>query len=654
MPSLDNSTSNSYYFLEGGGEMGELIRSYNWAASPVGPPSSWPQSLRTTLAIMLRSAFPMFIFWGKDHLCFYNDAYRPSLGNNGKHPAIGKSAIDVWPEIWHFIGPLIHQVISTGKAAWFEDHYLPIFRNGKLEDVYWTFSYSPIYGDQGTIEGVLVTCTETTEKVNNHLRLIESEKRFQRLIREATIGIIILIGPEMTVQDANSSYCALINKRAEELIGKPLFDVIPETAENFLVLLRKVRETGEPLYLCDCPYFVLAEGLKKEGFLNIVYQPYREDDGRISGVVAMCQDVTEQVIAKKKLQESEAQFQLMANSIVQMIWVTDPQGMHEWYNQRWYDFTGASIEETEGEGWSSMFHPDDRERAWEKWRYSLSTGHPYEVEYRLRKKTGEYVWVLGRAEPIFNSEGKITRWFGTCTDINEQKKLQKQKEEFISIASHELKTPLTSLKASLQIMQREFNKEEHLKPILTKMLKSSNVHADKLSRLVNDLLDVTKIDQGQLVLNKTSFILRDLAKSCSETIQLGTSVNIELSGDLDVEVFGDYQKLEQVLINLLSNSIKYARTSEKILICAERINDFIKVSVEDFGPGIPKEKQEHLFGIYYRADPGGHQYSGLGLGLYICSTIVENHGGLIGVESELGKGSTFWFTIPMTVQAKLL
>jgi signal transduction histidine kinase len=198
-------------------------------------------------------------------------------------------------------------------------------------------------------------------------------------------------------------------------------------------------------------------------------------------------------------------------------------------------------------------------------------------------------------------------------------------------------------------MQREFNKEEHLKPVLARMIQASNIHAEKLSRLVNDLLDVTKIDQGQLVLKKTTFVLGDLLRSCRETIELGNTVAIELSGDVEIPVFGDYQKLEQVLINLLTNSIKYARSSDKIIIHGHKTKDFVKVSVQDFGPGIPKEKQEHLFGIYYRADPGGHQYSGLGLGLYICSRIVENHGGLIGVDSEPGQGSTFWFTIPLAI-----
>ena len=129
--------------------MGDLIMSYDWSKSVIGPPEEWPQSLRTTLGIVLHSAFPMFLFWGEDFLCFYNEAFRPSLGAEGKHPAIGKKAIVVWGEIWHIIGPLIQQVIVTHKPVWFEDRLVPFYRNGKVEDIYWTFSYSPVSDETG-------------------------------------------------------------------------------------------------------------------------------------------------------------------------------------------------------------------------------------------------------------------------------------------------------------------------------------------------------------------------------------------------------------------------------------------------------------------------------------------------------------------------
>ncbi|MGM8362453.1 ATP-binding protein [Flavobacterium sp. ARAG 55.4] len=152
-------------FLSGGGEMGALIRDFDWENSALGSPDKWPLSLHITLATIVHSAFPMFLFWDEDHFCFYNDAYRPSLGQAGKHPMIGKKGKESWTETWEFIGPLIEKVKATGESFKYEDMLVPIYRNGSLEDVYWTFTYSPAYGDLGEIRGVIVTCMETTEKM---------------------------------------------------------------------------------------------------------------------------------------------------------------------------------------------------------------------------------------------------------------------------------------------------------------------------------------------------------------------------------------------------------------------------------------------------------------------------------------------------------
>ena len=155
----------TFAFLKGGGAMAEVIQDFDWANSPLGSIETWPQSLQVALGNLLRSAFPMFLFWGEDLISFYNDAFRPSLGNDGKHPAIGKKGSEVWPEIWDTIGPLVTGVLESGKPVWFEDRLVPFFRNGKIEDVYWTFSYSAAIGDEGTNCGVLVTCMETTRRV---------------------------------------------------------------------------------------------------------------------------------------------------------------------------------------------------------------------------------------------------------------------------------------------------------------------------------------------------------------------------------------------------------------------------------------------------------------------------------------------------------
>lgn len=176
-------------FLSGGGEMGERTRAFDWSQTSLGPVEKWPQSLLTTLSIILNSRFPMFLFWGPDLVCFYNDAYRPSLGNDGKHPfALGKRGEEVWPEIWQIIKPLIDEILSGGDASWSEDQLIPIFRNAAIEDVYWTFSYSPVKDESGMASGIFVTCIETTDKVVAKRQLEESKDLLHFAIEATELG----------------------------------------------------------------------------------------------------------------------------------------------------------------------------------------------------------------------------------------------------------------------------------------------------------------------------------------------------------------------------------------------------------------------------------------------------------------------------------
>ncbi|AWH86451.1 hypothetical protein HYN59_15640 [Flavobacterium album] len=223
----------NYPFLQGGGEMGELTRSFDWASTPVGPVSQWPVSLRNTVGMILSSKFPMFLFWGSEHIQFYNDAYRPSLGDNGKHPhALGQRGIECWPEIWDTIFPLIQNVRENGISAWHEDLLLPIHRNGRMEDVYWTFSYSAVMDDTGNIEGVLVICTETTDKIINIRHLEESKDQLEFAIDATELGT-------WDLNPATGKFTG--NKRLKEWFGLKPHDEIPlESATN--IIAEKDRE----------------------------------------------------------------------------------------------------------------------------------------------------------------------------------------------------------------------------------------------------------------------------------------------------------------------------------------------------------------------------------------------------------------------------
>ncbi len=304
-----------FSFLKGGGEVGELIRNYNWNETSIGGPDKWPPCLRTTLNTLLNSKFPMFLYWGPELICFYNDATRPDFASAEKYTeSLGKTGALVWPEAWPVIKPLMDSVLAGGKATQRENQLIPIYRNGRLEEAYWNFGYSPVYNEEGEIAGLLSISIETTENVKTINRLLLSDQRFQNLVRQATVGIVVLTGEEMRVDIVNEMYGKLIDRTPEELIDKPLFSIVPESEELFRPILNNVRLTGKPSYLYDQPYFVYINGHKKEGYLNLVYQPYREADGKIAGVMALCQDVTEQVRARKKLEESEQRVRSVVES----------------------------------------------------------------------------------------------------------------------------------------------------------------------------------------------------------------------------------------------------------------------------------------------------------------------------------------------------
>lgn len=301
--------STTYDFLANGGEMGRLTRAKDWSKTSVGPAENWPQSLRTTLGILLNSKFPMFLFWGEDHICFYNDAYRPSLGNDGKHPfMLGEKGADCWAETWHFIKPLIDQVLAKGEPTWHEDQLLPIYRNGEIQDVYWTFSYSPVNDENGKTTGVLVICNETTEQVLTRKKLEESESRFRNTVKKLPIGICILKGEDLVVEMANNTYLQMIDRQENDILHKPIFDLLPEAKETVYPLLRKVFETGVPYYSDEFAVTLNRYNKEESGYFNLVFYPLKEESDAIDGVIVVSYEITEQVKARHLLTEKDKAF----------------------------------------------------------------------------------------------------------------------------------------------------------------------------------------------------------------------------------------------------------------------------------------------------------------------------------------------------------
>ncbi|RYZ97787.1 MAG: PAS domain S-box protein [Sphingobacteriaceae bacterium] len=340
--------TNHTSFLNGGGEAAELIRSIDWSANPVGPISNWPQSLKSVLGIILHTKFPMFLFWGPELICFYNDAYRPSLGNNGKHPkAMGQRGEECWPDIWDFIKPLIDGVLEKGQACWFEDQYLPIYRNGTMEDIYWTFSYSPVNDETGKPVGVFVTCNETTEKV----ALIKKQHQDSDDLKFA------IDAAELGTWDYDPFTNAFVgNARLKDWFGLPadhqldldfaLKAIADKDRDRVTAAIQKaLQKASGGKY--DIVYTIINHVSKIERVVRVRGRAFFNDGDLAYKFSGTMQDITDESIARRQLIDSERNFRSMIlQAPVAMCVLKGPEYVVEIANDPIYELWGKTPEQT--------------------------------------------------------------------------------------------------------------------------------------------------------------------------------------------------------------------------------------------------------------------------------------------------------------------
>jgi DNA-binding response OmpR family regulator len=335
-------------------------------------------------------------------------------------------------------------------------------------------------------------------------------------------------------------------------------------------------------------------------------------------------------------------FHLMLESLPQIAFTLNEEGIVDFVNVKWFQYSDSEQDFPET-------HPDDLNIK-EEFERCKKKGKALDLEVRIKNiETGNYRYHLLRVTPV-REENSIKNWVGTFTDIDDQKKVEKEKDEFLSIASHELKTPLTSIKAYVQLLERKLklNKESAEAGFVTKV----QDQIEKLNTLITDLLDVSKIENGKLKINKKPTNLGNVITNAIETILQTHENNVKIKYDgiiSDILIPLDEIRIEQVLINFLTNAIKYSPQNNQVIVTTfvDEEEQEVKVNVTDFGIGIPDFKQEAVFNKFYRVEESSLQFQGMGIGLFICSEIIKQHHGNIGVSSKVGEGSTFYFTLPL-------
>ncbi|SHG44976.1 ATP-binding protein [Pedobacter caeni] len=655
-PEISSQTPHQTYF-DGGGEMGALTRDYDWSKTVLGPPEQWSQSLLTTIGIMLKSRFPMFLWWGTELIQFYNDAYRPSLGNEGKHPkALGQQGEECWPEIWPVIKPLIDQVLSGGESTWSEDQLIPIYRNNRLEDVYWTFSYSKVNDAPGKPGGVLVICSETTEKVNTMRKientiseLAESESRLRFMLADAPVAIALFTGRALIIEAANKKVLEVWGK-GEEVIGKPLHIAVPELKDQpFFQILDDVFTTGQSFHGNEVKAMLELNHKLEEVYSNFVYQPLKNVNGETTGIVLVANVITEQVIARKKVEQAEEMLRLSIEAANVGTWHMDVDTRKFSPSSRMKELYGFDPEEEVSyDDITNQIPEEYRNKVRLAVEQAIASGESYSIEHPVtgyHDQTSRWVRALGKLYP--DTAGHPAHFSGLTLDITEQKQDEMRKNDFIGMVSHELKTPLTSLNGYLQLLIARMKKSEDT--FTTGSLEKAHAQVKKMSTMINGFLNISRLESGKIHLDMETFdldqLIREIIEETKPTLQ---HHSLTLSPCHPVSIHADREKIGSVISNLLSNAIKYSPKGKKIEVNCQIKGEIAEVSVKDEGMGIKPLALEKLFERFYRVETKHTQnISGFGIGLYLCSEILLHHGGKIWVKSEIGVGSTFYFSLPL-------
>src|ERR1700722_11121252 len=523
----------------GSSEMAERCRAVDWSQTSLGPVSGWPRSLQTLVATLLASRHPMFLWWGPDLIQFYNDGYRPSLGASGRHPAaLGAKGRECWTDIWNVIGPEIDGVLTTGEATWHQDQLIPIERNGRLEPVWWTYSYSPVRDDDWSIAGVLVIVEETAERVQALQTLTD-------VFAQAPVAIAVFEGDTFIFTVANDGYRRLIGDR--DPVGKRLVEMFPDLDGSEIErVMRTVYRTSVPFVANDFLVRFDSQGTGSiDNYYDFVYQPLVDEDGVVPGVVAIAVDVTER-------------------------------------------------------------HRHGRER------------------------------------DQLLAEAQAAR--------AEAETANRSKSEFLAVMSHELRTPLNAIGGGAGLIERGVRGP--VTPEQRTDLQRIQQSQRHLLGLINGVLNYTRVEAGAVPYHVIDVPVREILAACEaltapQVLARHLALTIDTTAGA-VHARADMEKVQQIVLNLLTNAIKFTEPGGAITLGYSAHGDCVDISVRDTGSGIAPHQLQRVFEPFVQVDATlTRRNKGVGLGLAISRDLARGMGGDLMIESTLGQGSTFMLRLPL-------
>ena len=506
--------------------------------------------------------------------------------------------------------------------------------------------------------------------------LKSADQTYRTFIEKMREGAVTL-DDDCLILYSNTAFASIVDLPLSEVIGSAFKQFVSDDSQDdFSDLYKKSWETESKGEVC----LVNSNGSELPALVSLATIDI--DEGKAIGIIVS--DLTlpkesEKLLKLKNTELEQAQtnleklnneleervklrtqeltasreyFKFLADNIPVIMWTAQPDGALDYFNKRWYLYSGMSTEENMDTYFQRSVHPDDLERTLNAWGESMVTGNDYNIEYRLlRSSDNTYRWHTVTGLPLKNKKGKIIKWFGICADVEEQKIALARKDDFISMASHELKTPVTILKAFAQVLSLTLEEEGNSKAL--GFTDKINSQIGRLSQLITELLDATKVNAGiKIFLEKKKFDFNELVNEIADQLQLTTKSHIiEKQLSATACVYGDRDRIGQVLSNLIVNAIKYSPGASKIIITSENEDTQVGLSIRDFGIGIPVTQQSQLFNRFFRADgTNANTFPGLGLGLYISNEIIKLHSGILNFESEEGIGSTFTMRLPTCIK----
>jgi len=651
------------------GLVAELMRSLDWSRSPLGPPERWPASLQVVTGLALHAQTPMYIAWGPQRALLYNDAYLAILGD--KHPAaLGQPAERVWAEIWDYLRPLYERTFA-GEAVHGEDVAVRIVRHGFEEDAWFTFSHSPLF-DGGEVGGLVCHVTETTQAVQARQRQREERRQLQQWFEQAPSMVVVLAGPDHVIEVANRAYRELVGERP--LIGLPARQALPELeAQGFFELLDRTYASGEP-YVGRASRSMVQRSpgaALEERFFDFVYQPMRQEDGRVSGIFVQGVDVTEATRAEERMREAQERLraaqegmQLAMTIADAATWDWDMREERLLWSRSHFELLGHPAP-PDGVAplslWQNSVAIEDVPRLQAEFQRAMRERDLFRSEHRRRRADGSTIWVSAAGRFFYDEQGEPVRFTGVFFDITERKGAEqalrdadRRKDEFLATLAHELRNPLAPIRNGLAILRMPALEE----PTRERMLGLMDRQVRHVVRLVDDLLEVSRITRGKIELRRETLDLRGVVQASVDAAQpqlqgAGHELRVTLPSQ-PVLVDADPTRIAQVVDNLLNNAIKYTPEGGRIHIELAARAGQAELAVQDNGTGIPAEMLERVFELFTQVDRTlGRAKGGLGIGLALVRQLVHMHGGQVEVHSDgIGAGARFLVRLPLLGRAR--